>query len=310
MAPPVRPRFGSLQYWPRKRARKFLPRVNWDTMKGQGLLGIIGYKAGMTTVMVKDKTDKSMTQNKKIALPATVIEVPHFKVYSVRFYKHGKVMKDVVVSTDKDLKRKVKGAAKHSHDLSTVTGWDDIRVILYTLGKDFFKKTPDMAEIALGGENKLETAQKLIGRELGLGDFIQADLVDVHGLTKGKGFSGPVARFGISLRSHKAEKGVRRPGSLGPWHPARVTYYAPQAGQLGMFSRVTNNLKVILRSHSSQHTITPKKGFSEYGIVRHDFLVVMGSVQGPAKRQLIITPAARGHKKMMKKSYEFLEAAQ
>jgi hypothetical protein len=46
MAPPNSPIKGSLQYWPRKRARKFLPRVNWNAIKTKnnqnskkGLLG-------------------------------------------------------------------------------------------------------------------------------------------------------------------------------------------------------------------------------------------------------------------------------
>src|SRR3989304_107773 len=105
MAAGKRPRFGSLQYWPRKRAEKAIPNVNWSVVKGDGktdsLLGFIAYKVGMGTALVKDMTDKSMTQNKKIYIPITVLETPNMKVYSVRFYKHGKVMKDVVVSNDK-----------------------------------------------------------------------------------------------------------------------------------------------------------------------------------------------------------------
>jgi len=42
-------------------------------------------------------------------------------------------------------------------------------------------------------------------------------MVDSKTFTKGKGFQGPVKRFGISLRSHKSEKVIRGPGSLGPW---------------------------------------------------------------------------------------------
>ena len=50
------PRSGSLQYWPRKRAKKFLPRVNWTRITSQpqqkkGLLGSIAYKAGMASAV-------------------------------------------------------------------------------------------------------------------------------------------------------------------------------------------------------------------------------------------------------------------
>ena len=44
-----RPRFGSLQFWPRKRAEKEIPSVNWKTIKGKGILGFITYKVGMAT---------------------------------------------------------------------------------------------------------------------------------------------------------------------------------------------------------------------------------------------------------------------
>src|SRR3989344_1819643 len=108
MAKSSRPRYGSLQFYPRKRASRFLPSVNWDVVKGEGVLGFIGYKVGMATAMVKDSTPKSMTPGKKIAVPVTILEVPAMKIYSVRFYKNGKVMTDVIVSNDKDLKRAVK----------------------------------------------------------------------------------------------------------------------------------------------------------------------------------------------------------
>jgi len=52
-------------------------------------------------------------------------------------------------------------------------------------------------------------------------------------------------RFGLSLRSHKSEKGRRGPGSGGPWHPARVEYTQPMAGQMGYFTRIVYNNKII-----------------------------------------------------------------
>ena len=92
-----RPRWSSLQYWPRKRAEKILPSVNWRVVHGEGLLGFILYKAAMATAIVKDDTPNSMTKGKKIAVPVTILEAPNMKIYSVRFYKFGKVLKEVVV---------------------------------------------------------------------------------------------------------------------------------------------------------------------------------------------------------------------
>ena len=51
------PRKGSLQFWPRKRASKFLPRVNWNPINSQKQLkGFICYKAGMKTAIAKENT--------------------------------------------------------------------------------------------------------------------------------------------------------------------------------------------------------------------------------------------------------------
>ena len=84
-----RPRKGSLQFWPRKRVNKFLPNVNWDAINsGKNLKGFICYKAGMVSGYVKDNTEHSMTKDKKIIIPLTILECPPLKIFSVlkRFY--------------------------------------------------------------------------------------------------------------------------------------------------------------------------------------------------------------------------------
>jgi large subunit ribosomal protein L3 len=305
-----RPRFGSLQFYPRKRADKALPSVNWEVVESdsKGILGMIGYKAGMGTAIVKDDTKDSMTKGKKISIPVTILEVPNMKIYSVRFYKNGKVMKDVVVSNDRELKKKVKVSKEVKGNFDDIKEYDDIRVIAYSLAKQTsVKKTPDMIELGINADNKLDFVKEAVGREITFADVAVSGLADVRGLTKGKGFSGPVARFGITLRSHKAEKGVRRPGSIGPWHPARVTFRTPMAGQLGMFTRVHYNLLVLSKGKIAEKDINKKEGFKNYGKVRSNYIILSGSVQGPVKRQILITPAMRPNKKNTKKKYEFLE---
>ncbi len=91
------PRKGSLQFWPRKRVNKFLPSVNWAAIRsGKNLKGFIGYKAGMASVEVKDLSTNSMTKDKKIIIPGTILECPSMKIFSVRFYKNSKVAKDIL----------------------------------------------------------------------------------------------------------------------------------------------------------------------------------------------------------------------
>ncbi len=306
------PRKGSLQFWPRKRVSKFLPRVNWDSISdGRKIKGFIAYKAGMASACVKDNTEHSMTKGKKIIIPVTMIECPPMKIFSTRFYKNGIVVKEVLAENlDKELKKKLKLPKTKKGKIEDIESgsYDDIRVICYSVVKNSkIKKKPDLTEIGLEGcvEEKLDFVKANFTKEISvLNIFEKSQLVDVRGVTKGKGLQGPVKRFGITLKSHKSEKGRRRPGSLGPWHPARVTFRAPQAGQLGMFTRIVYNSKIIDLGKSVDKSL---KNIKNYGNINTNYIIVGGSIQGPAKRQLLITSPLRGTKKQLKKNYELLE---
>lgn len=302
-----RPRYGSLQFWPRKRVQKILPSVNWSTMQQEGLLGVIAYKAGMTSAIVKNNTKDSLTKGKKITIPVTVLEVPAMKIFSIRLYKHGKVIKDIIVSNDKELKRVVRLPKDNKHSLDNLPEHDDVRAIVYSMAKETgIKKTPDLVEVGVGAADKIAFLKNLVNKPITLEDFAPNGLVDARGVTKGKGLQGPVKRFGISFKSHKSEKGVRRPGSLAPWHPSRVTFRTPMAGQLGMFTRVHYNLKVI---NSGKAELLGKKEFRHYGFVGNSFVALEGSVQGPSKRAILLTKSYRPTKQKAKKEYEFVEFA-
>ncbi|MEN7982024.1 MAG: 50S ribosomal protein L3 [Nanoarchaeota archaeon] len=302
------PRKGSLQFWPRKRAAKFLPRVNWNSIDSNKILkGFICYKAGMMSAAVKDNTPDSMTKDKQITIPVTVLECPPMKILSVRFYKNKKVVKDILVEElDKELKKKIK-IPKKFKKLDDFKGeYDDVKVICYSVVKKTgVKKKPDLVEIGITGsvEDKINFVKENSGKELSVLDvFENGQLVDFRGLTKGKGFVGPVKRFGITLKSHKSEKGRRRPGSIGPWHPARVIFRVPMAGQLGMFTRVVYNNKIIDIGKAEGKF----KNIKKYGDIKTDYIVVKGSVQGPSKRQLVITAPLRETKKTKKQNFELV----
>lgn len=304
------PRKGSLQYWPRKRAAKLLPSVNWKPISSnKAINGFICYKAGMASAYVKDNTPNSLTKGKKIVIPLTILECPTIKIFSTRFYKNGILVKEILgKNLDKELKKRLKIPKKESISLDKIPidSYDDVRVIVYSqVKKTGIKKIPDLIEISLNGslEDKMVFIKEKSGKELNASDFFeQGQLIDVRGLTKGKGFSGPVKRFGLKLKRKKSEKGQRRPGNVGPWHPARVTFRIPMAGQLGMFTRIVYNNKIL--------EIGKQKKFSnlkKYGNINTEYILVKGSVQGPVKRQLLITTALRPTKKQLKKDYELLE---
>ena len=305
------PRKGSLQFWPRKRARKFLPSTNWDAINsGKNLKGFICYKAGMASAYVKDNTPDSMTNGKWIVIPITILECPPIKIFSIRFYKDKKVIKEILSEgLDKELKKKVKIPRKKGKKIEDIKqeDYDDVRVIIYSqVKKTGIKKTPDLIEVGLKGsvEEKINFIKENLGKDISALDvFEKNQVVDLRGLTKGKGFSGPVKRFGITLKSHKSEKGRRRPGSIGPWHPARVTFRVPMAGQLGMFTRVIYNNKIIDMGKAEDKF----KNIKNFGDIKTDYIIVYGSIQGSAKRQLIITSPLRETKRQSKKNFELLE---
>ncbi len=309
-----KPRKGSLQFWPRKRAAKMLPSANWKAVENasegkEGLLGFVGYKAGMSSVVVNDSTENSLTSGENISLPVTIIECPPMKVYSIRFYKNGKVWKDICFGEDKELSRKVKvrkkkeGAEKGQElDKIDVKEVEDIRVVMFSQTKlTGIKKKPDMVEIGIGGsvEDKLKIAKELVGKEINVESVFESMKgVDIRGVTKGKGFVGPVKRFGIRLKQKKSEKGQRRPGSLGAWTPKKVSFRAPMAGQLGVFTRTQfNNLLLFVGSKEDAARVNPAGGLTKYGLVKNPFVLVRGTIPGARKRPLLITQPLRKMKK-------------
>ncbi len=317
-----RPRRGSLQYWPRKRSKKLLPSVNWKalpTSDKPGILGIIAYKVAMASCIIKDNTEHSLTKGKKIILPVTILEVPPMKILSVRFYRYNQPIKEIIVASDKELKRKIKLPKQKKERgiekiISEIKDYDDIKILVYSVVKQTsIKKTPDIIELGLGGskDDKLKFVRDLLNKEISLADVLNSEIfdnmMDVRGVTKGYGTQGPVKRFGIKLRFHKSEKGQRKVGSIGPWRPARVTFRVPMAGQTGFFSRISYNSKIINFGKISERDINPKSGFKHYGKIKTEYIILSGSVPGARKRQLLLTKTLRATKKQTKKNYEFME---
>ena len=161
-------------------------------------------------------------------------------------------------------------------------------------------------EIALGGskEEKLDYAKQKLGQEIKIQDvFEPGNSIDAHGITKGKGFQGTVKRFGVMIRSHKAEKTKRGIGNLGAWTPKRVDYRVPQPGKMGYHLRTDYN-KQILKISDKPEEINPKCGINNYGLVKNTYLLLKGSVPGPKKRALVLVGSIRPDRLMTKDAPE------
>jgi large subunit ribosomal protein L3e len=137
--------------------------------------------------------------------------------------------------------------------------------------------------------------------------FAQDEMIDVIGVTKGHGFKGVTYRWGTKKLPRKTHKGLRKVACIGAWHPSRVGYTVPRAGQHGYHHRIEANKKIYKIGKSiavdkanarcetdlTDKTITPMGGFVRYGTVREDYLLIKGCVPGPPKRPLTLRKSLR-----------------
>lgn len=85
-----------------------------------------------------------------------------------------------------------------------------------------------------------------VGQEVKVEIFAEGDVVDVTGVSKGKGFQGVIKRHGQSRgpMSH-GSRYHRRPGSMGPVAPNRVFKQKKLPGQTGGEVVTIQNLEIV-----------------------------------------------------------------
>ena len=309
MGKPVRPRHGSMQFWPRKRAKTENVRIrSFADAKETKLLGFAGYKAGMTHVTYTDGAKNSITKGEVVTSPVTIIECPPMTVVGARAYQQTAnglqvVGQTIVGNLPKSVKNvpELKGAK--SQNLTDLGEYDFVRALVATqpASTGFAKKGSDVFELAIGGEKDAQVAYitENLGKDLAFADIFKAgDLLDTHAVTKGKGFQGSTKRFGLNLRSHKSEKSIRGPGSLGGWKGhMHFMYRLPMSGQMGYNQRTEYN-KYVMMVGDDAEKINPVSGITHYGKIKSTYVLIKGSVAGAKKRLIKFTPAIRPNKKL------------
>ena len=86
-----------------------------------------------------------------------------------------------------------------------------------------------------------------VGQEIKADLFAAGEMIDVTGISKGKGFQGPIKRHGQSRgpESH-GSRYHRRPGSMGACsYPGRVFKNKKLAGHMGSVKVTVQNLEVV-----------------------------------------------------------------
>jgi len=179
-----------------------------------------------------------------------------------------------------------------------------IRAICHTqVGKvKIGQKKAHVKEIQINGGNtaaKVDFVTGLFEQEVKVADvFAQDEMIDVIGVSKGHGFKGVVSRWGVTRLARKSHRGLRKVACIGSWHPARVQFQVPRSGQKGYGHRTEINKKIyrigknmkedpnsaMTENDLTEKGITPLGGFSHYGEVTQDWVMVKGCVMGCRKR--------------------------
>merc|ERR1712119_158901 len=339
------PRHGSLGFLPRKRCKRQHGKIKSfpkdDPSQPCHITGFVGFKAGMTHIVREVDRVGSKCHKKEVVEAVTIVETPPLVVVGIvgyvetprglrqltsvwaehlseecrrRFYKNWYKSKRKAFTkaskkwTDEDGKKSIE------RDLEKIKKYCKVvRVLVHTQQKliRLKQKKAHIMELQINGgsiADKVDWAKDQLEKPISVSSvFGQDEMIDVIGVTKGKGFRGVTFRWGTKKLPRKTHKGLRKVACIGAWHPARVGFSVPRAGQCGYHHRVDRNKKVyrigrgihtkdgkIIRNNAgteydiTEKTITPMGGFPHYGEVNEDFVMLKGCVIGTKKRVLTL----------------------
>ena len=125
-----------------------------------------------------------------------------------------------------------------------------IRIIVHTQMKILRRrqKKAHIMEVQLNGGSigdKVNFAREHFEKEVSVGAvFAQDEMIDIIGVTKGHGFKGVTSRWHTKKLPRKTHKGLRKVACIGAWHPSRIQFTVPRAGQKGYHHRTEINKKI------------------------------------------------------------------
>lgn len=206
--------------------------------------GIIGKKLGMTTVFGEDGQ----------SLPVTLIEAGPCKVMQVK-------------TPDRD-------------------GYDALQLVFEPIKEKRVNK-PLLGHFKRAGTGPFRVLREFrdwgkgelkVGAEVKVDIFSPGELVDVIGISKGKGFTGVVKRHGFrgGPKTHGQSDRYRAPGSIGASsNPSRVFKGTRMAGRVGGGRVTVRNLELV--------KVDPQR----------NLLAIKGSLPGPPQGYLIVRKTKR-----------------
>lgn len=210
-------------------------------------IGIVGRKAGMSRIFTDDGR----------SIPVTVIEATPNRITQVKTVETDGYTAVQVTAGTKRASLVNKPLSGHFAKAKVEAGrglWE------------FRIEDKDAGNFEVGGEIKADIFQ--VGQ-----------LVDVSGVTKGKGFQGTIKRhnFRMGDATHGNSLSHRSPGSIGQRQtPGRVFPGKKMAGHMGAVQQSMQNLEVV-------------KVDAERGLI-----AVKGSVPGAPGGDVVVRPASKG----------------
>lgn len=208
-------------------------------------LTLIGKKAGMTRVFTEDG----------VSTPVTVIEVAPNRVTQLRTLENDGYAAVQVTTGARKAKHLSKAQAGHFAKAGVEAG---VQVREFRLAAD--DEAPE------------------VGAELKVDSFVEGQLVDVIGTSKGKGFQGTIKRWNFSGQdaTHGNSLSHRVPGSTGQNQtPGKVFKGKKMAGQMGN-EQVTIQSLTVVRVDAERN-----------------LLLVKGGVPGATGGSLLVRPAIK-----------------
>lgn len=210
-------------------------------------LGLVGRKVGMTRIFTDDGN----------AVPVTVLDMSGNRVSQIKS-----------VATDGyDALQIAHGTRKASRVNKPTAGH---------FAKAGIEPARGMTEFRVSAE---VAAQYQPGATITVEIFQPGQLVDVSGVTQGKGFAGTIKRhnFGSQRASHGNSRSHNVPGSIGQAQdPGRIFPGKRMSGHMGAVKRTVQNLEIVRVDTERQ------------------LLLVKGAVPGAKGGAVVVRPAVKG----------------
>jgi large subunit ribosomal protein L3 len=210
-------------------------------------LGLVGRKIGMTRIFTEDG----------VSIPVTVLDVSNNRVSQVK-----------TPGTDGYSALQVAfGLRKPSRITKPVAGH---------LAKSGVDAASGMMEFLVDAET---SSAYQPGAPVSVEIFAAGQMVDVSGVTQGKGFAGTIKRH--HFKSQRATHGNSRshnvPGSIGQAQdPGRIFPGKRMSGHLGAVNRTIQNLEIVRVD------------------LERNLLLIKGAVPGTKGGDVVVRPAVKG----------------